>query len=136
MGKKAAKHYTPEERAAISRRLTAEEIAVLKEERAKQEKGAKIIDRAIGVEAGLIPPPWAEKLLATTEAKTRKEGPKERRVNLISRGYWPPEGKPPAKLSNADIVKKVGDAYHKRYGHAVDRTTILRSRTIGRLPRP
>jgi hypothetical protein len=79
---------------------------------------------------------------ASTKSKTRKasteppEGRKEVHINLIARAFWPPDGKPPAKLFNADIVKKVGDAYQKQYGRTVDRTTILRSRTIGRLRRP
>jgi hypothetical protein len=85
----------------------------------------------------MMPAPWAEKSQhsASTKAKIRKEGPKERRVNLIARDFWPPDGKPPASLTNPEIVKKVGDAYQKRYGQTVDRTTILRSRTINRLPR-
>jgi hypothetical protein len=55
---------------------------------------------------------------------------------LIARRFWPPDGKPPANLSDAEIVKKVGNAYEKQHdGHTVNRTTILRSRTIGSLRR-
>jgi hypothetical protein len=72
---------------------------------------------------------------ASTKSKTRKadtepEGPKEARINSIARRFWPPDGKPPANLSNPDIVRQVGDAYEKqRDGLTVDRTTMLRSRT-------
>jgi hypothetical protein len=124
---------TPEQRAAFQRMMT-EEL----EQATRLDKAAKAMDRALAIRDGLIPPPWAEKLdkPANTKAKAKKEGPKERLVNLIARGFWPPDGKPPANLPNPDILQKVGDAYQKLYGVTVDRTTILRSRTIGRLPRP
>jgi hypothetical protein len=123
---------TPEQR-DFFRRMQVENL----EEATRLDKAAKNIDRYIAIRDGLIPPLWAEKLLkaATKGSKDRKEGPKEARVNLIARGFWPPNGKPPASLSNPDIVQQVGDAYEKQDGLTVDRTTILRSRTIGRLPR-
>jgi hypothetical protein len=123
----------------------------------KKSKTQQVIDQALRVafETGrfewlsgrapmtpmvLVPPtPAAAKPKpqqpASTKAKIKKEGPKERHVNLIARDFWRPNGKPPANLSNAEIVKKVGDVYQKQHGRTVDRTTILRSRTIGRLPR-
>ena len=131
---------TPEQRAAFQR-MMAEKF----EQAARLDKAAKNIDRAIAMEIGLIPPPWVEKRVkpvkhASTKSKSRKadiepEGPKEARINLIARRFWPPNGKPPANLPNPDIVQQVGDAYQKQYGGTVDRTTILRSRTIGRLRR-
>lgn len=123
---------TPEQRAAFQR-MMAEKF----EQAARLDKAAKNIDRYIAIRDGLIPPPWAEKLVkaASNRSKSRKEGPKEGRINSIARGIWPPNGKPPANLPNPDIVQQVGDAYEKHYGLTVDRTTILRSRTISRLPR-
>jgi hypothetical protein len=128
----------PKQRAAYQR-MVAEKL----EQAAQVDKAAKNIDRALAIRDGLIPPPWAEKLLkpASTKSKTRKanserpEGPKEGPINLIARRFWPPDGKPPASVTDPEIVKKVGDEYQKKHGRSVDRTTILRSRTIARLRR-
>jgi hypothetical protein len=128
---------TPEQRAAFQR-MMSEKL----EQAARLDMAAKAIDRALAIRDGLIPPPWAEKLLkpASTKSKARKadtepEGPKEARINLIARRFWPPDGRPPANLSDAEIVKKVGNDYEKQHGHTVNRTTILRSRAVGRLRR-
>jgi hypothetical protein len=145
MGKAKRDGSTPKQPTAIERlALTPEQRATFQrmmagkfEQAARMDKAAKNIDRALAIRDGLIPPPWVQKPVkaASKRSKSRKEGPKEGPINLIARSIWPPNGKPPANLPNPDIVRQVGDAYEKQYGLTVDRTTILRSRTIGRLPR-
>jgi hypothetical protein len=132
---------TPEQRSAFQR-MVAEKF----EQAARLNKAAKNIDRVLAIRDGLIPPPWAKKLVKPDRTKSkarkkvntepaRKEGPKEARINLIACRFWPPDGKPPASVDDPQIVKKVGDAYQKQHGHTVHRTTILRSRAIRRLER-
>ncbi|MEY9183133.1 hypothetical protein ABIG06_004714 [Bradyrhizobium sp. USDA 326] len=139
--------YTPEQRALLKkfvRNFTPEERAALRIKRIdlKPPLSAKVrktslVPKSTGASA---PVQNRARRDGKQKKKTRapkKEGPKERRVNAIARDLWPPSGKPPAKLLNVEIVKKVGDVYQRRHdGQTVDRTTILRSQTIGRLRPP
>ncbi|MCD9821618.1 hypothetical protein [Bradyrhizobium japonicum] len=121
--------FPPEQRAAFQR-MMAEKL----EQAARLDKAGKVIDRANAIRDGLIPPPWAEQLLkpASIKTKTKKEGPKERRVKTLARGIWPPDGNPPPELSPGEIIKEIGKACQK--GEVVSsRQTILRA--LGRLPR-
>ena len=49
--------YTPEQRALIKKITVANETP---EQRAKLDKGRKILDRYIAIRDNQIPPPWAE----------------------------------------------------------------------------
>lgn len=140
---KVAAAYTPEQLAAMQKMLAKQSP----EESAKLDKARKAIDRAIAIREGLIPPPWAEKLLKpaseskvkpkpATERKAKprpepepeeKLGWQERRVIPILRKLWPPNGQPPANLLQKDVVEKVNDIYKPLHdGHLVSRTTIFR----------
>ena len=145
MGKAKGDDNTPEQPTAIGRwMLTPEQRAAFQrmmEEAARLDKAAKAIDRAIAIQGGLVPPPWAEKLLKPAiepkhEAPSRKkEGWQERRVKPMLCKLWPPNGIPPASLPPKDIVKQFDDEYQKQHGRksAIHRNTILRH--AGRLPR-
>lgn len=136
MAKKAKRKHTPrrprvtydEAGYITSRELTPEEWKSIQTQQAELAKARRILDRTAAIRDGLVPPPWAEKLLRPINAKPtdRKEGPKERRVKAIFHKLWP-NGFPP-ELSKPDIVKAIGDAYGNQYNkETVSRQTILRS---------
>jgi hypothetical protein len=68
---------------------------------------------------------------STASSIPRKEGWQERHVKPILCEFWPPDGKPPAHVTQKEIVQQVGNAYQKRHGRTVSRHTILRA--AGRL---
>ncbi len=88
--------YTPAQRAAFKRLAEAEKRAA--NDAAELAKDRKIIDRALAIRDGLIPPPWAEKLIkaASTKSnpKTRRRWQVERVVPILLK-LWPPNGLPP-----------------------------------------
>jgi hypothetical protein len=131
MGKKAGRKHSKRQAASkVASPLPAEKVI------RDALTVAYWVDRAdwLSGRKPMTPPTTAAGEHTNTKSKPRKEeGPKESRINAIARALWSPVGKPPASFSDPDIVKKVGDAYQKQYGRTVHRTTILRSRTIGRL---
>ncbi|UPK32837.1 hypothetical protein IVB18_31925 [Bradyrhizobium sp. 186] len=122
----------------LTRTLSPSEAAEIEAEWGRHKKARSLLDRAIAIQMGLIPPPWADESKPTTsatkpESEPNKLGWQERLVKPILREFWPSDGKPPADLSNQVIVKQVGDAYQKRHRRSVARNTILRA--AGRLLR-
>jgi hypothetical protein len=63
---------------------------------------------------------------ATIDRAETGGGPQERRLKPILRRRWPPNGQPPASLSQKEIVASVNDVYGPLYKRDAKRTTILR----------
>jgi hypothetical protein len=147
MGKKATGYYTPKQLAAIRKKVavnyTPEQLAAMQrimakhspEERAKLDMMHERLDHAIAVSAGLIPPPWAEKLLKpATEPKGKpkrtRKGKQMSRLLPVLRDLYPPDGMPPDHVKTVKVVQTVLDEYKARKMGEVSRDVI--ERAIGR----
>jgi hypothetical protein len=126
MGEPDDDPYTSQQRACIKKMRalpTPEQRAAALQKKCELDKGLKLIDRASAIRDGLIPPPWAEKLLKTATApkakskkveavETEKVEPKKERhtfwkdpVDRVLRENFPHDSA--KNFSPKDVVKKV-----------------------------
>jgi hypothetical protein len=142
----------------VTLELTPEQQAELKQWQRKTVELDKIrarIDRAMAIEAGVIPPPWTskpkqddtseltkhERAAATTAEKIREPGPQEILIMEILRHEWthvtwplPLTSPPPDNLSKRAFVRKVQDLFAAKHGgRKVSPNTV--KRTAGFLAR-
>jgi hypothetical protein len=117
--KKIGACYTPAERAAIQKMVVRDAA----EDAAELDKARKTIDRINAIRDGLIPPPWAEKLLnpanerkakpaSKRKAKPRSKPQVDRAIPILIELH-PPSGIPPAhillKTTTADVNKVIAE---------------------------
>jgi hypothetical protein len=130
-GGKITPKLTKAQQAQVNEWLAREAAAA-----SERERWRRAIDRANAIRDGLIPPPWAEKLLLkepTPQSKLgRRLGWKERHVLPILCKYFPPDGKPQS-LSPQEIQKIRNDFAKQFKGESVSAKTVRRS--AGLLPR-
>jgi hypothetical protein len=123
---------TSEERAALQKKMTvAPELRAFMqkvlakrspEELAKLDKMHERLDRYIAIGEGLIPPPWAEKLLkpaAERKAKPKpksekKPGPAVRQAISILIEVYPPTGIPPDYILRKTVLADVNKVVIER----------------------
>ena len=99
-------------------------------EAAELAKARKTLDRMMAIEAGLIAPPWVDKLIGQLKSKTRKGrlSPTE----IVAHEIFPPRVAPPT-VSTPDAVKMLCDELIRR--NIKIRSPDTLKRAIGRRPK-